>query len=34
MSTDQLIETAKQFLFTHNQANYLDAFDSYFTHLA
>ncbi len=31
MSTDQLIETAKQFLFTHNQANYLDAFDRYFT---
>lgn len=31
MSIDQLIETAKQFLFTHNQANYLDAFDSYFT---
>lgn len=31
MSTEQMIETAKQFLFSHNQANHLEAFDSYFT---
>ena len=31
MSTDQMIETARQFLLTHNQANYREAFDSYFT---
>jgi len=31
MSTHPMIETAKRFLLTHNQANYREAFDEYFT---
>jgi len=31
MSNNHITETAKRFLLTHNQANYREAFDEYFT---
>jgi predicted ester cyclase len=31
MSNNQITETAKRFLLTHNQANYQEEFDAYFT---